>query len=68
MAPDVITGEKAREQRVCGQDESNREQVAAEDDGDGFEHWKNLLQGHEAPALLPSGATDRIDRGFEAGY
>jgi len=41
-ASDKITREQAREQRVRCQDKNNREQVGADDDGDGFEHRLSL--------------------------
>lgn len=38
-ASDEIAGEQAREQRVSCEDKNNREQVAANDDADRFQHW-----------------------------
>ena len=40
--------EQAREQRVCCDNKNNREQVAADDDGDGFERRLHLHVGHES--------------------
>jgi hypothetical protein len=35
---DEIAREEARKQRVCGEDKNHRQQVAAQDDGDGLNH------------------------------
>ena len=54
MTFDEIAREEKREQRVSCQDKNDREHIAAEDDGNGFDHGYTFLWGRKARNPIPA--------------